>query len=95
MFWNQGLGGRKPDSAGRPGGIHIHPHRVHAILDHRVEAAGQLALADVVLVLADTYALGSILTSSASGSWGGERWRRRHEWNTSRSGNSGRASSGG
>ena len=55
----QGLG-----EAGNPveqrdrGGIHIHPDRVHSILDHRIEPAGQLALADVVLVLADTYALG-------------------------------------
>ena len=54
----QGLGeAGDPVEQGDRGGVHIHPHRVHAILDHRIEPAGQLALADVVLVLTDTYAL--------------------------------------
>jgi hypothetical protein len=55
----QGLGeAGNPVEQGDRGGIHIHPHRVHAILDHRIQAAGQLALADIVLVLAHTDALG-------------------------------------
>ncbi len=49
----QGLGeAGNPVEQGDRGGIHIHPDRVHTILDNRIEAAGQLALADVVLVLA-------------------------------------------
>ena len=55
----QGLGeAGYPVEQGDRGGIHIHPDRVHAILDHRIQSAGQLALADVVLVLADPDTLG-------------------------------------
>ena len=37
----------------RRGGVDVHADRVHAILDHRIERARQLGLADIVLVLAD------------------------------------------
>ncbi len=34
-------------------GVDVHPDRVHAVLDHRVQRAGQRRLGQVVLVLAD------------------------------------------
>ncbi len=46
----------RPDTRASRGdrrGIRVHAHRVHAILDHRVERAGQFALVHVVLILAD------------------------------------------
>ena len=35
------------------GGVHVHAHRVDAVLHHRVERAGEAGLVHVVLVLAD------------------------------------------
>jgi hypothetical protein len=35
------------------GGVHVHAHGVHAVLDHRIQAARQFQLRHVVLVLAD------------------------------------------
>ena len=37
----------------RRGGVHVDAHRVHAVLDHRIERARELRLVDVVLVLPD------------------------------------------
>ena len=37
----------------RRGGVDIDPDRIHAVLDHGVERARQLVLAEIVLVLAD------------------------------------------
>ncbi len=55
----QGLGETgDPVEQGDRSGVHIHPDRVYAILDHGIESAGQHALADIVLVLTHTYALG-------------------------------------
>ena len=34
------------------GGIHVYPHGVHTVFHHRIQGAGQLQLAHVVLVLA-------------------------------------------
>ena len=34
------------------GGVQVHPHRVHAVLHHRVQAAAEFKRVDVVLVLA-------------------------------------------
>ena len=56
-------------------------------------SAGQLALADVVLVLADPMLLGSILTSSARGSCSRRAMETAPRMETSRSGNSWEASS--
>ena len=42
----------------RAGGVQVHAHGVHAVLDHGVQRARQLALVHVVLVLAHADALG-------------------------------------
>ncbi|CPL31136.1 Uncharacterised protein [Bordetella pertussis] len=42
----------------RRGGVDVHAHGVHAVLDHRIQRTGQLALVDVVLVLAHADRLG-------------------------------------
>ncbi|EGY01038.1 hypothetical protein AZA_29053 [Nitrospirillum viridazoti Y2] len=44
---------RHPGQQGHRGGVEVHAHAVHAILDHGVQGAGQLGGADVMLVLAD------------------------------------------
>ena len=43
---------------GRGGGVHIHPHRVHAVLHHPFQRLIQAGLGHVVLVLAHTDGLG-------------------------------------
>lgn len=53
------LGQRRPQPRDmgqkrRRGGVQIDADRVHRILDHGLKGAGQLALIDIVLILADT-----------------------------------------
>ena len=49
---------RHPGEQRRRGGVDVDADGVDAVLDHRVERAGQLRLGDVVLVLADADRLG-------------------------------------
>jgi hypothetical protein len=44
---------RNAGKQGGRGGVEIDPDRVHAILHHRVEGAGELVLGKIVLVLPD------------------------------------------
>ncbi len=55
-------------SSGGRGRVHVDADAVHAILHHRVEGAREFPLGQIVLVLPDPMAFGSIFTSSASGS---------------------------
>jgi hypothetical protein len=80
-------------SSGGAGGIHVDADGVHAVLDHRIQRPRQARLVDVVLVLADADALGSIFTSSASGSCRRRAIDTAPRRLTSRSGNSFAASS--
>jgi hypothetical protein len=66
--------GQRAADAGDPGQqrhrrrVDVDADAVHAVLDHRVERAGELGLGEVVLVLPTPIDFGSIFTSSASGS---------------------------
>lgn len=64
----QGLGeAGDPGQQRYRGGIHIHTDRIHAIFHHGIELAGQLALTDIMLILAHPYALGIYLDQLGQG----------------------------
>src|SRR5690606_27259487 len=58
VLGEQGVQARDAGQQGRRGGVDVHADRVYAVLDHRIQRAGQFALVDVMLILSDAYGLG-------------------------------------